>query len=322
MYGSWDVVSLLLERGADVTLRNEKNVGPLTHSCLSGNAAAVTKILSIPGSESCFSEEGKVYSSTLDQNLILSPLKASVISGEIDVVTLLLNRGVSLEPELKEPHVQPQDYTYMNLQLITLQDLCCYLSLPKVYETLSPNTISGKKQVFSFKYAVNNVRDHDDSRSLEMLELLFNSNISEPKNKILKVVEKTNVLHDLAKFGMAKSLNFVLDNLASDDGQGEIQIDQLCASKSWTPLMYFMNYKKYKKEPILIEVVKKFKKLNSNFRFEDKFKRSLATMAKRNMKSLGNDVVEFVDEEVATAAATSTTISTKDEEFRLPGALP
>ena len=122
-----------------------------------------------------------------------------MISGEIDVVTLLLNRGVSLEPELKEPHVQPQDYTYMNLQHITLQDLCCYLSLPKVYETLSPNIISGKKQVFSFKYAVNNVHDHDDSRSLEMLELLFNSNISEPKNKILKVVEKTNVLHDLAK---------------------------------------------------------------------------------------------------------------------------
>lgn len=57
MYGGWDVVSLLLERGADVALRDEKNVGPLTHSCLSGNTDAVSKILSNSGSESCFTEE-------------------------------------------------------------------------------------------------------------------------------------------------------------------------------------------------------------------------------------------------------------------------
>ncbi|GMH66937.1 hypothetical protein TL16_g04547 [Triparma laevis f. inornata] len=309
MYGGWDVVSLLLERGADVTLRNEKNVGPLTHSCLSGNTDSVSKILSNSGSESCFTEEGKVYSSTLDQNLILSPLKASVISGEIDVIKLLLNRNY--KEKQTQALSQPQDYKFMDLQQITLQDLCCYLSLPKVYSALPANF---NNIDFSFKYAVNNVHDHDDVKCLEMLKLLLSKSEENNKNiQIFKVVEKTNGLHDLARFGMVQSLDFVLSLLPKG-----CAIDHLCTSKSWTPLMHFLTCKKFKPfhHPIIFDAVKKFKGLGSKFCFEDKHNRSLTTLTKRNAKNLGKDVVEFVDNEAA--------ISNEGEgesEIRLPGAV-
>ncbi|KAJ5924217.1 hypothetical protein N7466_008404 [Penicillium verhagenii] len=87
--GDLQIVQILLDNGADLTIRDDEGHTPLTMASLNGNYE-VTKLL--------LDKEADIQSSTAS---LMTPLHCASVNGHLGIAQLLLNRGANIEAQNK-----------------------------------------------------------------------------------------------------------------------------------------------------------------------------------------------------------------------------
>ena len=333
LYVNSEVAMHLLEIGANFDKRNEKNVGPLTYASCEGMVDVVDYIVK-RRRESGWTQEdrrqqgeerGKVYCSSIDKNVCVTPLRGAVIGGHLGVVKVLLENGITEEEgQVRVRTEESLGGDNNNYDKMSLVHISCKLAHADILPILCANcaeTIDDRWINEAVGMCCQCQSSREDGKDDEVLKLLLNSDLVR-KNTTQDAIRKSfavgndmTPLHHCCRAGCVAMVLTVIRIILrggtggiTADAEGrttggsnteEYGVNKRCSRKGWTPFMYLISSPNLaacdNDASAMKDVIHEFETAGYDFAAKDKHGRSVADLGLRNVGLLGGENLKLIE---------------------------
>ena len=263
--------------------------------------------------ESC-EERGKVYVSGVDRNVVCGPVRGAIVGGHGEVLSMLMRAGFKVEEDVGDGDGSGGN----SMDCLAVPLLCCMRGdgdiLGVVIHALKDSQVRSALRLA----ASATVREG----GVDPLTVLMRHKPVEVGAAITLVGEDGSgmtPLHAVCEKGAGGRVAVLLEGMDSSSGTSS-GMNVKCKKKGWTALMYFVASSARSPSDGSAAILEVFASKGADFACQDKHKRDVSALAKKNRKKLGEESVELCEEQVA-KSATKKDEAREEEEAQLPGAM-